>query len=64
MSNKEKIRKHLARKGSITPLEALFVYRVGRLAPRIQELREEGIEIDTVRVVDGAGTAYTRYELN
>ena len=63
LNNRDKIRKHLRHTGSISPLEALFVHRIQRLAPRIQELREQGLDIATVQRVDQAGTQYTRYEL-
>lgn len=64
VNNRDKIRNHLRHTGSITPLEAFIVHRIQRLAPRIQELRDEGLPITTVTAIDQAGAAYTRYELN
>ncbi len=41
------IKKHLIRYGSINPLEALQKYGCFRLAARISDLRNEGLEIKT-----------------
>lgn len=61
LSNKLTILKHLVTIGNISPLEALMVHRIVRLAPRIQELRELGFDIRTTTKTDAAGTVYTRY---
>jgi hypothetical protein len=63
MNNCYKILTHMVQVGSISPLEALMVHRVVRLAPRIHELRGFGLDIATTARVDTAGTKYTRYVL-
>jgi len=61
-NNTQKVRDHLALHGTITPAEALIVHKIQRLAPRINELRQMGHRIDTVRTKDAAGDTYFRYE--
>ena len=46
-SQKENIKKHLKRYGSISPLEALNKYGCFRLAARISELKDSGLDIET-----------------
>lgn len=41
------VRDHLLRHGSLTPLQALRSLGIQRLAPRILELREMGLGIET-----------------
>ena len=60
--NTETVRTHLRTTGHISPAEARIVHNIERLAPRIQELRDDGMAIDTQRVPDEAGNLYTRYE--
>ena len=61
-SQRNIILNHLKAEGHITPLEALFVHRVHRLASRVEELRNENLYIiDTVKAKDAAGNEYTRY---
>lgn len=48
MTQKEMIRKHLEMFGSITPALALNEYACARLSARISELREDGMNIETV----------------
>lgn len=62
-TNRNKVYRHLRHHGSITPVEALIVHKIQRLAPRIQELRDQGVPIRTVYRRDEAGTRYARYEL-
>jgi len=62
-TNTDRVLKHLLTAGTITPVEALVVHKVQRLAPRILELRKEGWEIETVRCEDEAGTPYFKYVL-
>lgn len=45
-TQKQEVLAHL-REGPLTPLQALDMYRVMRLAPRIQELRDDGYQIAT-----------------
>ncbi len=48
----------------ITAFEAIGLYRVFRLAPRIEELRKAGYEINTVTKYDTTGKRYSRYYLS
>jgi len=60
-SQKEHIRDHLERYGSITPLTALREYGCMRLGARILELRREGLDIRTV--TPDEGKRYAIYQL-
>lgn len=62
MTQAEAIRAHLLAGAPITPIEALDRYGCFRLAARIDELRREGLEIQTVTESRG-GKKYARYEL-
>lgn len=55
---------HLEKHKSITPLEALGVYGIFRLAARIWELRGIGKKITTVYMKDDNGKPYARYVLS
>ena len=57
------ILKHLQRRKSISPVEAMISYGVMRLASRIHELRQAGHHIITIMKRDEAGHAYARYSL-
>lgn len=48
MTQKQMIRKHLEMFGSITPALALNEYACARLSARISELREDGMNIETI----------------
>jgi hypothetical protein len=48
MSQKELIRAALQSGAAITPMDALKQYGCFRLAPRIDELRREGLDIETI----------------
>ena len=52
-SQKQQILQHLKRAGRLTPMFALNRFGCYRLAARIQELREDGIQIETVRADKG-----------
>lgn len=54
---------HLKGGKHITPLEALGVYGIFRLAARILEIREEGYEVAMTRVFDAKRKQYARYSL-
>ncbi len=47
----------------ITPLEAIGLYRIYRLAARIQDLRDDGVKITTNKRTDATGKVYARYFL-
>lgn len=55
---------HLESKGSISPLEAFGVYGITRLAARINELRQAGMDVTTNMRKDAKGTRYASYSLN
>lgn len=58
-----KVLNHLTKRKSISPLEALHVYGIYRLAACIHELRKIGIQINTVMKADATGHHYARYEV-
>lgn len=62
MSQKEMLLKHLKRK-TISQYEALLVYGIARLASRIDELRKEGWNIETIMKRDDKGKRYARYRM-
>jgi hypothetical protein len=57
------IRKHLQAGNTITPAEAMIVFGCMRLAAAIEDLRREGMDIDTVMCLDATGKKYARYSL-
>tara|TARA_R110002110_G_scaffold71488_2_gene191061 strand:+ start:96 stop:323 length:228 start_codon:yes stop_codon:yes gene_type:complete len=59
----QKILMHLETKGSITPIEALHLYQVFRLAARVEELRQQGYEIETDMRTDLTGKRYACYSI-
>jgi hypothetical protein len=54
---------HLQTHPHITPLEALGVYGVYRLAARIYEIKAAGFNILSKTVRDASGKPYARYSL-
>jgi hypothetical protein len=56
--------RHLEKGKTISPLEALMVYSIGRLAARIMELRDAGHDICTYSRKDERGHKYGEYALN
>ena len=62
MSQNEAIRKHLEKGKAITPLEALERYGCFRLAARIDDLRNEGLDIETLTLTRN-GKRYASYKL-
>ena len=57
------ILKHLLKRSSISPMEALASYSCARLAPRIFNLRKAGYKISTQINRDEPGHRYARYTL-
>lgn len=55
--------KHMQRRGSISPMEALISYGITRLAARIYDLRSAGYDIHTDLRMDESGKGYARYSL-
>ena len=64
---KRRVLEHLQEHGSLDPLESWAVLGVYRLAARIQELKDEGYEIQTARQTvtnrHGERVTFARYEL-
>lgn len=58
-----KVLRHLEKNRSITPLEALGVYGIFRLAARIYELRMEGFNVVTTIMRDDNEKPYAKYVL-
>ena len=63
MNQQTTILNHLHRKGSISPMEAMVVHGIHRLAARICDLKDAGHDIvsDTKRDVNGK--VYAEYRL-
>jgi len=61
MSQTEQILNHLLTR-PITPLDALKEYGCMRLAPRIMELRDEGLDISTTIIKNGK-KRYAEYKM-
>lgn len=55
---------HLRANTHLTSWQAEGVYRIRRLASRIDELRRAGYEIETESCEDATGQRYTRYSLS
>ena len=62
MSQNKVIRLHLEKGKAITPLEALERYGCFRLAARINDLRDEGLDIETMTLTRN-GRRYASYKL-
>jgi hypothetical protein len=63
ISQKGMILNHLKSKGTISGVEALSLYRIYRLAARVEELRRSGHTIETDMKTDLTGKRYARYRL-
>ena len=67
-TQKEMILQYMKDNGSITPVDALREFGCMRLAPRISDLKDDGIEIETVPEFSknryGVKVRYARYYLN
>ena len=68
MSQKQQILDHLRSIDPVTndyrgltPYEAIGLYRCFRLAARIEELRDEGHKIVSIRKTDRTGKTYAKY---
>jgi len=63
VGHKEVVLTHLKERSTITPMEALTVYGIFRLAPRVHELRRDGHRIQTIMREDLVGKRYAQYRL-
>ena len=61
MTQNEAVLNHLMTGRSISPLEALGLYGVFRLAARVFELKDMGVDIRKVTKVDINGKQYAEY---
>lgn len=52
-----------SKRRGISQLEAIGMFRIYRLAARIEELRDEGYDIETELRKDATGKTYARYFL-
>jgi hypothetical protein len=64
MTQNEAVLSHLMTGRSISPLEALGLYGVFRLAARVFELKDMGVDIRKVTKVDINGKQYAEYSIN
>lgn len=55
---------HLKNIGSISGMEALYLYQIRSLPRRIKDLEEHGYVIRRERKQDNTGRAYVRYHLD
>lgn len=62
-SQNGKVLLHLIKRGTITQVEAHELYRVYRLASRINDLKNLGIELYRRSKTDLTGTRYVEYAL-
>jgi hypothetical protein len=61
MTQNEAVLNHLMTGRSLSPLEALGLYGVFRLAARVFELKDMGVDIRKVTKVDINGKQYAEY---
>lgn len=62
-SQNGKILLHLLKRGSITQVEAHELYRVYRLASRVNDLKNLGVTLEKATRVDLTGIRYVEYQL-
>ena len=62
MTQLQTLRTHLKEKKSIAPLQALNQYGIYRLSARINELRNEGMDIKTT-LINAGPVKYAKYYL-
>lgn len=63
MSQKTQIKAHLEKGLPISPMMALKHYKVMRLAARIEELRKDGLPINSEKVRSPDGARYAVYRM-
>jgi hypothetical protein len=64
MTQNDTLLNHMMTGRSISPLEALGLYGVFRLAARMFELKAMGVDIQKVTKVDINGKQYAEYSIN
>jgi hypothetical protein len=55
---------HMEKGKTITPVEALIVYGIGRLSDCILKIRKAGMKVTMVMCVDERGRKYGKYSLD
>lgn len=60
ITKKEKVKKHLIKKGNITSWDAILLYSATRLSSIIFRLKEEGMKIET-KMIYKDGINYAKY---
>ena len=63
MTQNQQILSHMKTGKDITPLQAIGLYGVYRLAARINDLRKQDVPIETVIRTDGQGRTYASYKM-
>lgn len=63
MTQNERLLNHLLTGKTITPLEALGVFGIYRLAARVYELKAKGHDIECTTKLDPNGNQYGSYKL-
>ena len=63
MTQNERVLNHLRERGSITPIEALHVHGVYRLAARVNDLKRRGYDVVSKLKRDINGHKYAEYRL-
>ncbi len=63
MTQQQKVLSHLELVGSITPVEALHVHQIYRLAARVHDLKNDGHKIMKRLKKDVNGIRYAEYRL-
>lgn len=58
---KRQIRDHLINGQTLTGLEALELFNAYRLSSTINRLRNEGLKIETIKVLKDDGTFFAKY---
>ena len=66
-TQKKLLLEHLTKHKTITSLQAVLTYNILRPSNRIQELKKDGVDIDTTIIYktreDGTTTHYAKYTL-
>lgn len=55
---------HMEKGKTITPVEALIVYGIGRLSDCVLKIRNAGLKVDMVMCKDERGRKYGKYSMS
>ena len=64
MTQREMLKNHFNKAGSITNVEAQSIYKIRALPRRISDLEAEGMKFKRERKTDLTGQRYVRYVLS